>query len=65
MENLSCQKQKVDWLELYYNPEILLLDEATSSLDKELRKAFEYLNSIKNMIIISIFHEDSFMKFVG
>ena len=61
------QKQKVGLARaILSNPEILLLDEATSSLDKESeKKVFEYLNSIKkNMIIISIFHEDSFMKFV-
>lgn len=67
-ENLSGgQKQKVGLARaILSNPEILLLDEATSSLDKESeKKVFEYLNSIKkNMIIISIFHEDSFMKFV-
>lgn len=67
-ENLSGgQKQKVGLARaILSNPEILLLDEATSSLDKESeKKVFEYLNSIKkNMIIISIFHEDSFMEFV-
>ena len=66
-ENLSGgQKQKVGLARaILSNPEILLLDEATSSLDKESeKKVFEYLNSIKKKIIISIFHEDSFMKFV-
>ncbi|WP_438838621.1 ATP-binding cassette domain-containing protein [Streptococcus pluranimalium] len=67
-DNLSGgQKQKVGLARaLLSNPEILLLDEATSSLDKESEKeVFEYLNSIKkDKIIVSIFHEEDFMKFV-